>query len=742
MKIEKFNETTGRDSAPSAESPRGFFGKFGSRTSPKAFNPLERNTREALSLLQNYEDTGQGWFWSTDNSGRLTYLSEAAAEFIGKSSGNLIGTPLVDLFFKHGENESQRSLPFILTKQSRFDNMQLRAAVEGDERWWAVSGNPQYDGAGNFIGYRGNGADITEQRQTSEDTSRLALYDSLTGLSNRARMNKTLETTLTAFSVQKRSCALMLIDLDRFKQVNDTLGHQAGDELLKQVAKRLLKVMPDIERVSRIGGDEFQIILPDIEDRGVLGGMADDIITSLSQPYSVNGSRCVIGASVGIAINPYDGMTSEELIRNADLALYAAKGHGRGRFSFYSGELLQSAEDRRVLEHDLRDAMMHEQLWLSYQPIVDANNNKVTGLEALIRWTHPERGPISPAIFVPIAEDANLIGTMGEWALRKACEEAAQWPGKLRVAVNVSAIQFADEHLPKIVENALALSGLPPEQLELEITEGVFLGESSETDGMFAALKKIGVRLALDDFGTGYSSLGYLQTAPFDKIKIDQSFVRSATEANSRNAAIISAIVALAKALDMETTAEGIETLDQLDLIRSLGVSHVQGYIYSEPVRNEKLRERIESGEWIIEPTGPAKQRNERQSTFRKVGAIHENHCYPVVMRNMSASGALIEGLLDVPIGTRFVIDFGEGQLAVATVRRSKHAQQGLEFEDSLVNDGNGGLCTRHRVSPYLMAAAGLPTNGANQGHVLAAMNGTNEISLPAFTTVADWNQG
>ncbi len=741
MKMEKFGETAGHEAAANTESPRGFFGKFGSRNSGNAVNPLQRNTREALALLQNYEDSGQGWFWSTDNSGRLTYLTEAAATFIGKSSSEMLGTPLVDMFFKHGENDNQRSLPFILTKQSRFDSMQLRAAVDGEERWWAVSGSPQYDGSGNFTGYRGNGVDITEQRQMSEDTSRLAMYDSLTGLSNRARMSKTLETTLSAFGVQKRSCALMLIDLDRFKQVNDTLGHQAGDELLKQVAKRLLKVVPDIERVSRIGGDEFQIILPDIEDRGALGGMADDIITSLSQPYSVNSSRCVIGASIGIAINPFDGMTSEELVRNADLALYAAKGNGRGRFSFYSGALLKSAEDRRLLEHDLRDAMTHEQLWLSYQPVVDAQTNKVTGLEALIRWTHPEHGPISPSIFVPIAEEANLIGTMGEWALRKACVEASKWPGKLRVAVNVSAIQFADSHLPKIVELALADSGLPADQLELEITEGVFLGESSETDGMFAALKKIGVRLALDDFGTGYSSLGYLQTAPFDKIKIDQSFVRSATEENSRNAAIISAIVALAKALDMETTAEGIETLDQLDLIRNLGVSHVQGYVYSQPVTNEELINRIESGDWVIVPAGPAKQRHDRQSTFRKVGAIHENHWYPVVMRNISPSGALIEGLMDVPLGTRFVMDFGEGQLAVAIVRRSKQTQQGLEFEDSLVNDGNGGLCTRHRVSPYLLAAAGLPASGSTQSHVLTAMDASNQISLPQFTTVADWNQ-
>ena len=234
----------------------------------------------------------------------------------------------------------------------------------------------------------------------------------------------------------------MLLDLDRFKQVNDTLGHPAGDALLKQVAERLLKIVGDKEMVSRLGGDEFQIILPDIEDRGRLGDMAADIIGSLSQPYSVEGSRCIIGASVGVAIAPFDGQSSEDLVRNADLALYAAKGNGRGRFRFYSSDLHQSAEDRRALEEDLRDALARGQMELTYQPVVNAKSNMVTGVEALLRWNHPDRGPISPALFIPIAEEANLIWPLGEWVLRKACEDAARWPGDLRVAVNVSAIQF------------------------------------------------------------------------------------------------------------------------------------------------------------------------------------------------------------------------------------------------------------------------------------------------------------
>ncbi|MEP7350849.1 MAG: EAL domain-containing protein [Sphingorhabdus sp.] len=740
MSTSRFTQA-GEGIVESSYSSGSFFGRLSSRLKTQnAVSLPSRKTKEALLLLQNYEETRQGWFWSADQHGCLTYLTESIAELFGKKPAELLGQPFCDLFFPtEGCAHRQRTLPFILVKQSKFEDLPLRAARLEDERWWAVSGQPQFDKNGNFTGYRGSGVDITAQRRADEDTSKLAMYDSLTGLLNRFRIAKILETTLSAFKQQQRACAVMLIDLDRFKQVNDTLGHPAGDALLKQVAERLIKVVGDRERIGRLGGDEFQVMMPDTEDRGALGEMASEIIRSLSQPYSVEGSRCIIGASIGIAISPFDGLSSEELIRNADLALYAAKGNGRGRFRFYSSELHQAAEDRRVLEEDLRDALAQGQMTLHYQPVVNAKTNITTGLEALIRWHHPERGPISPGLFVPIAEEANLIWALGEWALRKACEDAAKWPGKLRVAVNVSPIQFANEALPKIVVSALAASGLPPERLELEITEGVFLRESTETDNMFAALKNIGVRLALDDFGTGYSSLSYLQNAPFDKIKIDQSFVRGATEPGSRNGAIIAAIVALAEALDMETTAEGIETLDQLELIRALNVSHVQGFVYSRAVDNAELCSRLDTGDWLIVPAGPAKQRSDRQSMYRKVSAIHDNHSYSVVMRNISFSGALVEGLVDVPLGTRFVIDFGEGQLVVATVRRSTGHQQGLEFEQRLVSDGNGGLCTSHRVSPYLIAAAGMHVANVSPPTPPPTDEEKPPRILPAFRTVRGW---
>ena len=659
--------------------------------------------------------------------------------------GDPVGRPFLNLFLRTG-GEGERTLPFAFARKGRFEKLTVRSEREhGETLWWSVSGEAIMNPGASSGAFRGHCEDITGERRSAEESSHLAMHDPLTGLLNRRRMSQLLERTLTFCASQRSPCAIMLIDLDRFKQVNDTLGHAAGDALLKQVAARLVRVVGDKEKVSRLGGDEFQIIMPGMDDRGVLGDLATTIITSISQPYTIDGSRCLIGASVGVAVSPFDGDDSDSLVRNADLALYAAKGSGRGRFRFFSADLLKAAADRRLLEEDLHDALQRDELSIHYQPVVRAEDNHVVGVEALVRWNHPEHGSVSPARFIPIAEESNLIKGIGEWVLRRACAEAAAWPGGLRVAVNVSPVQFSDEGFPALVANALMNSGLDPERLELEITESVFLEEGGATNDRFKALKALGVRLALDDFGTGYSSLAYLKTAPFDKIKIDQSFVRGATEAGSRNRAIIAAIVALAKALDMDTTAEGVESFDQFDLMKSLNVTLVQGYIYSKPIPNDEFVQKLSEGNWIIEPSGPAFQRHDRQAMFRRIGAIHDNHYYPVVLRNLSVSGALIEGLVDVPLGTEFVIDLGEGQLAVARVRRSRKRQQGLEFEQALVPDGNGGLCTRHRASPYQLAAAGLPQgpksgDGAQPiGPHLIGGDEDGKASMPAFAMASDW---
>jgi diguanylate cyclase (GGDEF)-like protein/PAS domain S-box-containing protein len=695
--------------------------------------------KQAVLLLQDYEASGLGWFWASNGEGQLTYVSQTVADAMGCTRAELVGRPLQSLFILERDEEEEageRPLQLILSARKTFADLAVRAAVDKNEIWWSISGRPQFGADGTFIGYRGNGSDVTATRQSQKDASRLAQYDSLTGLANRHRMGKRLHGTLTAYQSAKRCCAIMMIDLDRFKQVNDTLGHPAGDELLKQVAQRLQRVVTDKNcEIGRLGGDEFQIILPDIDDRGRLGEIARTLITMISQPYQIEGSRCVIGASVGIAIAPYDGINSEELVRSADLALYASKGGGRGQFRFYSSDLHSEAERRRQIEEDLRDALGSDQMRVAYQPIVDTKTNKVVSLEALTRWAHPELGEVSPGVFIPIAEECNLIGALGDWVLKQACVDAAAIPGNVKVSVNVSAMQFSNPGFASVVAQALAHSELPPERLELELTESIFLGDREATEDMFNSLKLLGVRLVLDDFGTGYSSLSYLQHAPFDKIKIDKSFITGVTQAGNRNAAIIASIVSLAGALGMDTTAEGIEAHDELDAMRKLGVGQIQGYIYAQAVGFGDVCEALLSGDWVIEPDGPSKYRPERRTVLRRVGLIHEDHRYEAMMRNLSRGGCMVEGLLDVPVGTKFVVDFGEGQLAVAVARRSAGSMQGLEFEHQLVDDGAGGLCTRHRVSPYVMAQAGMPLQALPPGQYPMQMiqQPGASLSLPKF---------
>ncbi|WP_202391769.1 EAL domain-containing protein [Qipengyuania vulgaris] len=695
-----------------------------------------------IELLDSFENSGLGWFWATDEHGRVIYLSDNAKSRLGLSDAKIIGEQLTEVFRSDdaddmdGEGEGERPLAYYLGARNSIVKLPVKLVASEIDTILEIAGKPQFDDQHKFCGYRGSAKDITNTRETQRDAKRLAQYDALTGLANRHRMNKRLDTALNQYRRDKRACALMMLDLDRFKQVNDTLGHPAGDELLKQVSARLGQIFGTRGEIGRLGGDEFLVMLPDVDDRGELGELGARVIQMLAQPYSINGLRAIIGVSLGIAIAPYDGLNAEDLVKAADLALYAAKGGGRGQYRFYSRELQEGAKLRRQLEEDLRDALVKKELTMHYQPIVRASDYKLSGFEALIRWEHPERGFVSPEIFISCAEDIGMINQIGEWALFKVCEQASEWPVELRVAVNVSPTQFAGSDFVQMVQRALQKSGLAPERLELEITESVFAADENLTREIFRNLKELGVRLALDDFGTGYSSLSYLRNAPFDKIKIDQSFVRGSTDAGNNNSAIISAIVGLADALGLETVAEGTETKDELALVKKRGASHVQGYIFSRPIAHEEALDRLSKGQLIYEPRGPERYRADRRSVLRKIGLIHDDHRYAVTLRNISKTGARIEGLLNVPIGTDVVLDLGDGQLAVATVRRSKRHSQGVEFETHLISDGADGLCTRYRVSPYEIEAAGRPLASLPRDAygMLLDSSPKRVSSLPRFT--------
>jgi len=642
---------------------------------------LEAQARKAQHFVDEFENTGRGWFWETDSLGTLSYVSRQLAEDFQSEPEALLGRQFTDLLsVDHAPDsmEERKTLGFHLSARFPFSDVVVRPASEQDVHW-SLSGNPIFDERGRFLGFRGIGTDLTEQRKSEREISRLARFDSLTSLPNRAMMRQTLDEALRNAAHRRKGCSLFMIDLDRFKNVNDTLGHPIGDALLRQVAERLTSVMGNHGQVGRLGGDEFQAVLPGAVDIGLLESLARTMIEQVSRPYMIEGHKVTIGASIGIVIGDPGRASADALVRNADLALYAAKGGGRGKHCFYQPSMHSEAAERQLLENDLRQAIDRGELSVHYQPVVRAAGEEISGFEALVRWNHPIRGPISPSKFVPLAEEAGLIGAIGEWVLATALEEASHWPDHVRVAVNLSPLQFNDPNVAAMVGKHLTETGIRADRLELEITEGVFLAEGDSTDDTFAKLKALGVRLALDDFGTGYSSLGYLKKAPFDKIKIDQSFVRGAASTTNRNAAIIRAIVTLAETLGMDTCAEGVETHDDLQLIRELGVSMVQGYIFGKPSPSETARELACSA--TVEAEGFNCIREPRHRLMRRALTAIDGATVEVKLRNISSMGALVECDLAVAPGTEMTIDIvGVGPVR-GIVRWAQSGKFGVQFD-------------------------------------------------------------
>ena len=431
--------------------------------------------------------------------------------------------------------------------------------------------------------------DITEQRQAELKIEYMAHHDALTDLANRVLLNQRLESALDRVAAPEM-LAVHHLDLDQFKAVNDTFGHAAGDKLLKVVAERLRGLVRDTDTIARTGGDEFVIVQIPIADPAEATLLAQRIIAAMSEPVDLDGHQAVIGASVGIATGPGEGLSPDKMLRNADLALYRAKDHGRGTFRFFEPAMDLQMHTRRVMEQDLRRALPAGEFELYYQPVVDLASNEVSGFEALIRWNHPKHGLVAPAAFIPLAEEIGFIIPMGEWVIRQACATAARWPGELRVAVNISAAQFRNSGLLQIIVGALSASGLPPTRLEIEITETVLLQNRETTLAALHQLRALGIRIAMDDFGTGYSSLTYLQSFPFDKIKIDRSFVRD-IDRNTGSLNIVRAVAALASGLGMSATAEGVETHGQLAQIVAAGCTEMQGYLFSQPLPAAEIEE-------------------------------------------------------------------------------------------------------------------------------------------------------
>ncbi len=540
-------------------------------------------------LLRDFEEHASDWLWEISPSGHLRHVSARLAESFGLPQRQLLQQPFLELL-GHMSPKDDADAVHALSRMTTcirmgqpFRDLELPIAVGHEVRWWALSAKPLYDERGRAAGWRGVGSDITQNRQAREELARLANQDALTGLANRHRFSTELGRLGAGQGRDSRPCALLFIDLDNFKNINDTFGHGVGDQLLRRVAVRLATCVTEGDLLARLGGDEFALLTWRHAQAHEAAALAARLLALLSEPYQCDEVRLESRTSIGVALAPRDGHDPQSLLQCADLALYAAKAAGRNTHRFFDASMAEAARSRVRLQQELGHALAAEQFTLHFQPQMKLDSGEVIGFEALVRWQHSERGLIGPGEFIPVAEETGQIVTLGNWVLREACRLATTWPQDLRVAVNLSAVQFRSSDIIELVDEALASSGLAPERLELEITESALIEDHDGAQATLMALRSRGVRVAMDDFGTGYSSLAYLRRFPLDKLKIDGMFVRS-LDSDEDAQAVVTAIISLARALHLDTTAEGIETAEQLIMLKALGCDDVQGYLIARPM--------------------------------------------------------------------------------------------------------------------------------------------------------------
>lgn len=539
-----------------------------------ALRESEENHRQTVELSPQIP-------WTADPLGMITEAGPRWLSTTGLSRDQALGLGWIQALHPDDVAETKRSWAQALQQGQPVDIEYRLRTRESTFRWFRAYAAPRRGADGNILRWYGTVEDIHERKLSQARVEHMAYHDSLTGLPGRVRFRDRLEQEI-ARAGRGASFALLSLDIDNFKAINDTRGHHCGDALLCQVADRLRASVRECDFIARVGGDEFLMIATDLKQPEEAALLAERVLTTLDAAMQLDGHFVAVGASIGIAICPRDGTYPDKLLQSADLALYRAKGEGRRAYRFFVPEMDEKVQRLHALTIDLRAAMERDELDLAYQPLVGLLSGRVEGFEALLRWNHPLRGAVPPDEFVPVAESTGLILPIGRWALEQACSEARRWPNTVRVAVNLSSIQFGQRDLPQAVHAALAASGLPPERLELEITESVPLLDDETNLSILHRLREMGIQIALDDFGTGYASLGYLQRFPFSKIKIDRSFVSRIAEAEDART-IVQTILAMSRALGITVTAEGVETREQLEFLRAHGCDQVQGYLFGRP---------------------------------------------------------------------------------------------------------------------------------------------------------------
>ena len=548
---------------------------------------IEQALRESEARFRSLTELSADYYWETDAEHRITRFVHGAKMHTVVPVSGVLGHRRWELPSVHPDEEGWRAHRAVLDARLRFHDFEhARAGADGNVRHFALSGEPVFDASGAFAGYRGVGREITEQKTAEARLDRMAYFDSLTGLPNRAQVHDRLREAMARADRAQTLLGVMFLDLDRFKEINDSLGHAAGDEVLKEAARRLRACLRSTDTVGRLGGDEFAALLEDIRHVDEVSAVARKIIEAFAEPAEAAGRELRLSTSIGVTIYPLDDLDPESLLKNADIAMYQAKREGRNNFQLYAADMGSRAERRAGLRQRLHRALERGEFALHYQPQVGCADGVIFGVEALLRWNDAQLGAVSPGQFIPVAEETGLIVPLGEWVLREACRQCRQWLdaglAPLRMAVNLSPRQFRQKDLARRVGAILAETGLPAACLEIEITEGIVMRHAEKAVATLAALNELGTRIAIDDFGTGYSSLAYLQRFPVHALKIDQTFVQ-AIRGGADNAPIVNAVIHLAKLLDLKTVAEGVETAEQRDYLRARGCDAFQGYLFCRP---------------------------------------------------------------------------------------------------------------------------------------------------------------
>ncbi|WP_162526977.1 bifunctional diguanylate cyclase/phosphodiesterase [Yersinia canariae] len=536
--------------------------------------------------FRHVAEAATDWLWETDASLRITYLSQRFLTITGLSVERWLGRNL-DSLLNCDVIPLRSWLQYTHLTDARNELQCTYFSAKGDKRICRIYAKPIIKDDNN-VGFRGTASDITREIEAQERIQHLSLHDALTGLPNRLRMKEFLENKLRNLTASPHPLVILNVDLDKFKPVNDTFGHVAGDQVLHQVSERLRSCLRDQDLVARQGGDEFILIITGLSSIKEIEQLCARVITQIESPYVINEQDIFISASIGIALAPQDSMQAEELLRFADIAMYEAKNSGSNRWSFYSSEMNDRLMQRSELERFLRQAIKHNEFSLYYQPRYRIEGTKLTGAEALVRWNHPVLGLLMPDQFIALAEETGLITAISDWTMLQACQDAATWPESLIISVNISAIEFRNQRLIERVRQVLLLTGLPSHRLELEITERIMIEDGDGAFKTMTALKALGVRLSMDDFGTGYSSLNYLRRFPFDGLKIDKSFIDELTQSHEGKS-IVEGIINLGHALSMTVTAEGVETTEQLEHLQMLMCDEVQGYLLGKPMKINEL---------------------------------------------------------------------------------------------------------------------------------------------------------